>query len=76
MNGRERLEAALAAESPFPALKAEAARLIAEVGREDAYAEVESFRAALETAARTDDENVIMNLLDCFAGWCGSGDEV
>jgi hypothetical protein len=73
MDHENEIETALRTERPFDALHTFARSLIAEGYDQDRLLQVfEAKRSRLRSANREADEDIIMEVMDCIVGWCGS----
>jgi hypothetical protein len=69
---QERLVAALASDNRFGALYALTKSLVGEGHERQALVdEMERLREALHRENREDDEDVVLDVMDCLTGFCG-----
>jgi hypothetical protein len=60
-------ECVIAGESPYGLVKE---MLAAGIERDTVYAALEQFRAELREADNEPAEDIVMDTMDCFHGWC------
>ena len=66
------LEKAFSAEDKFKTMHKILSDLLAQgYDRKKMYEELCEFKNALDDVARRDDADSIIDMLDCFDGWCG-----
>jgi hypothetical protein len=72
MRDEDLFESALAARVPDRALWEVAARLLdTGTGHQALLDELDSFRLRLRSGDREGDEDRVLDVMDCVAGWCG-----
>lgn len=65
------IEKALRSPKPFEELRASAIALLAEGRTEKAVCDLfEAARASLRLESREVEEDIVMDVMDCLAGWC------